>query len=309
MIDNDFRQLINAAIINGELSDKKREFLKKKAEQKGYDLDELEIVIESLLIKSSSEIKHTNSEISKIGPIKRCPACGAIISFEAKCPECGYVLKSISASESVKSLYEELKVINSNDVYKKKQIIESFPIPRSKEDLLEFLTILMPKASDPNERFNNIYLSKYSECLEKSKVYFPGDPDFLPFIAKFPSLLKKTRKGSFSSFVKNHKIFVFLLFFFIIPFFVILPLGIRSENKNLDKVSTCIENNDFSGARSAAQKVYGGDALNELLDDISVQEINYLISNGNINQAKIVAASINNLEKRESVLDIINNAN
>jgi hypothetical protein len=68
--------------------------------------------------------------------IRRCPSCGTIVSFEAKCPECGYVFDSVETSSAIRGLFEELRLIGPRDYARKKQVLESFPIPNSKKDIL-----------------------------------------------------------------------------------------------------------------------------------------------------------------------------
>ena len=82
---------------------------------------------------------------------------------------------------------------------KKQQIIDSFPIPNSKEDILEFLILLKPKACDDKDPLVKAYLHKYEECLERAKTFFGDDPDFMPFREAYPEMAahqKKQKKGN-----------------------------------------------------------------------------------------------------------------
>ena len=78
--------------------------------------------------------------------------------------------------------------------------IDTFPIPNSKEDLLEFLCFLKPKAEkDKGNGFSKgmlnlvtygaygalskdriviAYRAKYEECLNKAKFFLSQDPEF-----------------------------------------------------------------------------------------------------------------------------------
>ena len=75
----------------------------------------------------------------------------------------------------------------------------------------------------------------------------------------------------------------------------IIHLGVKSDNAAKDQIETCLQNHDYQGAKAAAN--YQKD-----IDMISALEVTYLISQGEIQQAKVVAASISDPEMRESVL-------
>lgn len=68
-------------------------------------------------------------------------------------------------------------------------------------------------------------------------------------------------------------------------------------------MNECLELNDFSGARAAIQKYSG--TTDDYLDEISVQEIKYLLSNEELQQARTVAASIKNPETKKDILKVI----
>lgn len=70
------------------------------------------------------------------GNIHKCPNCGEVLpSFAASCSSCGYEIRGNSAADSVKELYNSLnKEVSTSQ---KDSIIRNFPIPNSKEDILE----------------------------------------------------------------------------------------------------------------------------------------------------------------------------
>lgn len=81
---------------------------------------------------------------------------------------------------------------------------------------------------------------------------------------------------------------------------------IRNDKKVLNTVEICVQNHDYQGAKAAAKKY--SEEEQKLIDEISAQEVSYLISIGDVQQAKVVAASIDNQEKRESIISAINDA-
>lgn len=50
--------------------------------------------------------------ISKHGDVKKCPACGAIVSLvQAKCPECGHEFSHVEANTTSTKLLQALEDI------------------------------------------------------------------------------------------------------------------------------------------------------------------------------------------------------
>ena len=71
------------------------------------------------------------------GKIHKCPNCGEIIdSFVTECPACGYELRSSKSLGNVRELSQILQKVSSSE--QKIDIISSFYIPNTKEDIYEF---------------------------------------------------------------------------------------------------------------------------------------------------------------------------
>lgn len=92
----------------------------------------------------------------KQGTIKECPRCkGIVLGVYAKRPECGYAFINVGVNSSSKLLDSLLNVFA--DYEKRAHIISSFPIPNTREDLMEFLLVLESKGfaghkGEDNER-------------------------------------------------------------------------------------------------------------------------------------------------------------
>ena len=84
---------------------------------------------------------------------------------------------------------------------------------------------------------------------------------------------------------------------------ILLSFWIRKDNAAVNEMNECLELNDFSGARAAIQKSFG--TTDDYLDEISVQEIKYLLSNEELQQARAVAASIKNPKTKKDILKVI----
>jgi hypothetical protein len=175
MYNEKLDKLIEMALIDGELSEKEKQVLFKNAEIMGVDLDEFEMVLEAKLFERQKSIEQENPKETKAAPksdkfgdIKKCPACGSMVqSFQIKCIDCGHEFSNIESNTSINKLFEMLndaenerkdegmslggifaKALGGSDKVdlKKMTIISNFPIPNTKEDIIEFLSLAVPKS-------------------------------------------------------------------------------------------------------------------------------------------------------------------
>lgn len=205
MYNGQLEGLISAALADGELTEKEKQILFKKAQSMGIDLDEFEMVLDARLVelKKAEKAKAESSapKSNKLGDVKKCPACGAIVqSYQGACPECGYAFENIAANSSTQKLSELLdKIMVENNALKLKEgmwdddldddldqrivsAIQHFPIPNTKSDLFEFITSLQTKISG---KYGKVYERKCEECVLKAKSLFPNDKMFADIINKF----------------------------------------------------------------------------------------------------------------------------
>lgn len=218
MYSEKLESLIDAILADGVIEDNEMAVLKRAAEKEGEDPDELEIVIKGRLAKmqranaqAMPPMPETSKANAKYGNVKKCPSCGAqIIGGTAKCPECGFNFSGIQVNSSAQRLANELQKLvekekksdgsidgyanmvgSAYDTMMGKQdpkvaLIENFPIPNTREDLLEFLTSLQPKAKKPNfftrnstmYALSHAYWKLYGTCLNKARISYANDPDF-----------------------------------------------------------------------------------------------------------------------------------
>ena len=205
MYNEQLERLIELALMDGELTEKEKQILFRKAESFGIDLDEFEMVLEGRLLemqKSTPKIEQpsiTMPQTNKNGDVKKCPACGAIAPpFSVKCPDCGHEFRNVEASNSVQKLFQMLDEVESQrddkvtaagvigGMFKsgvgggilaqalgggsktdkrKKEIISSFPIPNTKEDILEFLSLAFSKAKTKG----NIFTKANTEYVDHNE--------------------------------------------------------------------------------------------------------------------------------------------
>lgn len=226
----DLERLINMAKESGELTEKQKSIILRKAEELGEDIEEVEMVLET--VKSKSVSKDSASEKKK-----KCPVCGAVVSYEARCPECGFAFDRIETSTSITNFFEELRLIHPRKYSQKKQVIESFPIPNSKKDLLDFIILMKPLASDPQDNLVDTYLKKYSECLERAKTYFPNDLNFKPFLTSYDEIKQSSKKGHFKRWIVKNKLLFLFLFVSLIVAVVALLIELDANRRAFDYLS------------------------------------------------------------------------
>lgn len=221
-------KLIELALADGELTEKEKQILFKKAEGFSIDLDEFEMVLDAKLYEKNKnrvqEIPIAAPKSDKFGDVKKCPSCGAIIqSFQTKCTDCGHEISNIGANVSIQKLFVLLNEVENqrkddgNNIVgaffgqmtqqlgggdkitlKKKSIISGFPIPNTKDDILEFLSTALPNAkqkgnfmtkNQPEYKSHNdlapTWLSKCEQIVMKARFSMKEDKKTLEEINSY----------------------------------------------------------------------------------------------------------------------------
>ena len=197
MYSKELESIIEAALADGTLTDRERAVLHKRAMAEGVDIDELDVIIEGKLAKMKKEedwLKpdlSVQKDIEKMGNIVKCPNCGAsVIPGKTKCEECGHIFVNVGANKSSEKLAELLRKVDENKKSRRHEeaekekatIINTFPIPNTKVDLMDFMSMLIPLSSgrrnDEEKITGKAYYNKLKECVNKVNVTFPNDSDF-----------------------------------------------------------------------------------------------------------------------------------
>lgn len=171
MFSKELENLIQATLEDGILEEYEKAALVKRAQAEGVDLTELEIYINSLLQKRQRELNQKKDEQEqkyekekKEAFGRTCPNCGKQVPpITLKC-DCGYEFTSAKNVSSVQVLSDKIEAIMSkpykqsdpnSDKYKEevrqryqrvKETINFFPVPNTKEDIIEFLALSAPNA-------------------------------------------------------------------------------------------------------------------------------------------------------------------
>lgn len=140
MYDQSLERLIQVSLADGVLTEKEKEVICKKAETLGIDRDEIMVYVQGLL-----DEKNVARTSSKEGRVHICPNCGGNIpALVANCPECGHEIRDNQSSESVRNF--STRYMNADSPENQATIVESFPVPNNKEDLLEFMAMAYPQS-------------------------------------------------------------------------------------------------------------------------------------------------------------------
>ncbi len=174
------------------------------------------------------------------GEIHKCPNCGEVLSaFAVTCPSCGFEFRGKKASDSVREFANRLIDIESDS--QKVSLIQSFPIPSNKEDILEFI-ILAGTCFDASEKIagegvkrdvSNAWLTKVEQSYQKAKILFAEDNDFSKIQRVYDQTHKRIKESI--DLMKKRKIAqVFLrtigLWGGVVVFIIVFIMDIASSN-------------------------------------------------------------------------------
>lgn len=167
------------------------------------------------------------------GEIHKCPNCGEILdSFTVRCPACGYELRGTKATNSVREFAMKLEKIESEREKTKPQfifakaltdenisktdkqkinLIRSFSIPNTKEDIYEFMILAATNIdlklyglgdqgvlTASQREVSDAWIAKFEQAYQKALVAFGNSSEFLGikniYDTKMDQLKKKKRQ-------------------------------------------------------------------------------------------------------------------
>lgn len=164
--------------------------------------------------KTSSYSSENQSQRKTVfdGEIHKCPHCGEVLkSFETVCPACNFELRGTKSSSAVKELITKIEKLDSQKgdegffkTLKRKidgtklssaeeqkiSLISNFPIPNTKEDILEFMILssshILSKNSNQNASLHDNLLHKelkkawtikFEQAYNKAKICIKNASD------------------------------------------------------------------------------------------------------------------------------------
>lgn len=125
------------------------------------------------------------------GYIHKCPNCGEVLgSMNTVCPACGYEIRNSGASLAAKEFSEKLCRLSSVD--QKISLVQSFPIPNTKEDVYDFLiltagnlnsltkcvSIWSADTAKEQMALAAAWYGKLHQCYQKASILLRSDGNF-----------------------------------------------------------------------------------------------------------------------------------
>lgn len=244
------------------------------------------------------------------GEIHKCPNCGDILdAYESVCKACGYEQRGSKATSSVHELAVRLQQIEearltsnshsrfgqSSEIDQQKiNLIRSFVIPNTKEDILEFAVlaasnvdtsayddsygILSTLQNGRRKAVSDAWLAKLKQAYQKAKLVFAGDPR----ITEVQSLYDSTHKAIRRAKGRVWKILgiafgsIFAVFILIM---VIALTSVANDEKNeiarLEsievQVQEALEADDYTLALMHADRLYYGESEEKHIRDWKIK--------------------------------------
>lgn len=223
------------------------------------------------------------------GKIYKCPNCGAILhSFVTVCPSCGFELRGTKATSAVREFALKLEAIESKREPGKRwglfsavaaqqtvsktdeqkiSLIQSFAVPNTKEDMLEFMILATSNVdlrsydstntnvSKGERELNDAWLSKIKQVYAKAKRSYGNEKDFDQIQDLYDKCKADIRKYKKKGIVKWVLMFAWIPLIFVIIFSVQAIKGPGAQRKEVARMeaieqeaNTALENGEYKKA-------------------------------------------------------------
>ena len=265
----------------------------------------------------------------KYGDVRKCLACGAIVpSMAAKCPECGYEFTNVEANSSTRLLMQKIDEIQAQYAeltanvdnkdestirtrgYQVKrqlndrtaQLIQNFPIPNTREDLIEFLTLCIGNSKadsimlDGNDPVTPAWRKKLQQVIAKVKVALPNDQQAQELIEEYEGKRENSKK-------KGKKIAIGIVVLIVVACLIALlvpkEMSPKEQVKALsEQVVEMVNKGDLDGAKTSLNNVTipeefqkeGTSYVTEQYDAMYLSLINAYIKKGDLDAAEEVGS-------------------
>ena len=248
MYAKEFEDLLNEYLTDGIITSKERQVLLKKAQQLGYDVDEVDLYIDAQQQRSDQEVEVAASK--RRG--KTCPYCGAPVPLLTdKCPQCGQEITP-EASEEFTELMAQL-----DDA-----LVELKKWAAVKGQGMNTGSVFSAFTGEAQREYNET-CANYSEAkgnvensLRKLKLFYSNNPKVKILVEEAEKELGSAKKDS----DKQKRIALYaliaLLVITAILFTALYFSGAYSENGNTSTDSIeSVDGSTTQGAQGDLQKV------------------------------------------------------
>lgn len=288
MYAKEFEDLLKEYLTDGIITSKERQVLLKKAQQLGYDVDEVDLYIDAQQQKCDQTAEAAAAK--KRG--KTCPRCGASVqSMQLTCPECGFEFNNKEANASARELMKLLS--ECSDTEKQVSIIENYPIPNSRENLIEFISSCMGRcrislselSSSDKAEICMAWRRLSQQVVIKAQLMLKDDPEVMKQVKKLEKLASKKIRVYGEAFVTITVMSSLLLLLCLVCCFLFIVDGDRLTGKDKSS-SPSIENVSGSTDDEATQ----GD----------VQKVVEYVKDGDLSEAKDYLVGLKSVYEMES---------
>ena len=248
--------------------------------------------------------------------INKCPACGALrTAFSAQCPECGYDFQN-AYSKVVEELNSKLENIALGDMSSSEreklqmEIIKAFTIPQIKEELLDLLMFIQPKATVKNETKATIeWRLRQREVIGRAKMAFANDKKILAKVESYEEELNKLDKLTVLKWWKKRsfitKAIIIIGFLFVL--LIIIPGKDNSPENYSVKFTKAVENKEYD---DALEYLKDSPEMNRLISDQYLSLIDGLIEENRIVEAENLYNNVGKYaNKNENEIHLVKTAN
>lgn len=237
---------------------------------------------------SSSGSIYSERQQEFVGKVYKCPNCGEILrSFLRNCPSCGLELRGTKATSSVREFALKLEVIESRREpvkhvllssllsqqhisktdEQKINLIQSFSVPNTKEDMLEFMILATSnvneskldkfsgKISKGESALNDAWISKINQVYDKAKMSCGKDADFREIQELYDKSNTRINKTKKKILLKYILLFGWTPILCIVLFAIIEikgPIAQRDEEARMaaieQEANTALENGEYKKA-------------------------------------------------------------
>lgn len=159
--------------------------------------------------------------------VNKCPACGALRqALSAQCQECGYDFNHTSCK-----LVQELDVKFENTSNKEKiELIRSFAIPQIKEEILDLLIFIQPKATRKNSKLTTEWRLRQKEVIQRAKMAFANDRRVLAKVQEYEDELTRIERQVIRQWWQKTSVIAKIAIIAVVLFIVLLILPAKDTS-------------------------------------------------------------------------------
>jgi len=306
----ELEQLVEYALTDGYITDKERQVLVNKARNLGYDIDELEVILDAKLSQLSMERQAASS-------LRKCPSCGEVLTgYSMVCEACNYVVDTPVSKEQT-NLIPITDTIN-----RLKRKVNSYTLgEKTRSEYIANVVCyiiftggiyLIYKAIKWEPLFTEEDISykesitDISNLISGARRSYGENPEIEKILADFEkeaaALIRKRRLNA----LRRGLISIAVIAAIIVGPIVIWPMLPEGEPSPEDLVEHYIKKGNVGKAKLWVSKVDGFFTKDRLNEQVLQMEIDSLTDEAkNYDAALRAAKSIEDTFKREDAIDAI----